>query len=77
LQESEEAKKAGGCPEHEEEPRTCRGPKLSSIGARVLFMTMRTNGLFLELVLGLGAECGPSTSSFETLRQVAQPGETL
>jgi hypothetical protein len=46
------------------------------MGARVLFITMRTNGLFLELVLGLGTECGPSTSSFETLRQVAQTGET-
>ena len=42
LQESEEAKKAGGCPEHEKEPRTCRGPKLSSMGARVLFMVAQT-----------------------------------
>jgi hypothetical protein len=46
------------------------------MGARVLFMTVRTNRLFPELVLGLGTECGPSTSSLETLRQVAQPRET-
>ena len=42
---------------------------------RVSFMTMRTDGFFLELMLGLGTGCGPSTSSFEILCQVAQPGE--
>ena len=47
------------------------------MGARVLFTTMRTNGLFLEFAVRLGTNLGPSPSPFATLCQVAQPARTV